>query len=68
MILHIRNCSGLLILGWEGAVAYVRSVLQAGSERYFTVTENGRLGWLPMSIQTGDRIAILYGSRMPWVI
>ncbi|KAL5323133.1 hypothetical protein ACEPPN_007661 [Leptodophora sp. 'Broadleaf-Isolate-01'] len=62
-----------IMLSWSleqivGRGDFARSVIQAGNERRFTLTENGRLGWLPVSAQSGDQIAILHGSKMPWVI
>jgi hypothetical protein len=52
----------------KGIAAYSRAVLEAGKERQFTVTENGRLGWVPEWVQADDRVAIIHGCRLPAVI
>ncbi len=59
--------------GWsheqtKGCLAYSRALLEAGKERQFTVTESGRLGWLPKWVQAGDRVAAVHGCRLPIII
>jgi hypothetical protein len=59
--------------GWSnerirGCVDYSRALFEAGSQRQFTVTETGRLGWIPKWVETNDRVAIIHGSRLPVII
>lgn len=52
----------------ECLISYQYVMLEAGNERQFTVTESSRLRWIPEWVQTGDRVAIIYGYRFPVVI
>jgi hypothetical protein len=72
------NCSdwddtAIFLESWSleqkrAVVWYSRCVLEAGNERQFTVTERGRLCWVPKWADSGDHVAILAGSRLPCVI
>lgn len=36
--------------------------------RHFAITELGRMGWVPKNAQVGDRIAVLTGGSVPFVL
>ncbi|KAH8787246.1 heterokaryon incompatibility protein-domain-containing protein [Hyaloscypha finlandica] len=77
---YVQDCSqtsawlnSTLLSDWplerkEGAVAYSRCIVAAGNGRQFTAMRSGRLGWVRSQAQRGDRVAVLYGSNVPWVL
>jgi hypothetical protein len=76
----VQHCSqtsdwlnSTLTLDWpserkEATMAYSRCIIAAGHGRQFTAMRSGRLGWVRMQAQPGDRVAVLYGSNVPWVL
>jgi hypothetical protein len=36
--------------------------------RHFVITEKGRLGWVPKWSEEGDRVVVVHGSTMPWIV
>jgi hypothetical protein len=48
--------------------SYTRSVALLAAVRHFTATDSGRLAWIPPWALEGDRVAVICGSRMPWMI
>ena len=41
--------------------------LQQGHRRYVG-TENGRVGWGPYDVQSGDMVCVLYGANVPFIL
>ena len=49
-------------------VDYLSALVVASGHAYFTATHGGRIGWMTEKAEPGDQVAILRGSRLPWVI
>ncbi|KEF53892.1 uncharacterized protein A1O9_10294 [Exophiala aquamarina CBS 119918] len=50
---------------WHQYYNYINTICQG---RRFGITEEGRLALVPGHTRTGDKIAVLLGSRFPFVI
>ena len=47
---------------------YLAALIVAAGHAYFTATHGGRVGWMTERAEPGDQVALLRGSRLPWVI
>jgi hypothetical protein len=69
---NLGMVQGLLVFstGEQGTdlVTYTRAVAEAGYMRRFVITEKGRLGWAPKWSEEGDRVVVVHGSTMPWIV
>jgi hypothetical protein len=45
-----------------------RSITVASASRRFAGTDQGFAGWVPQDARAGDVVAVLYGSRVPFVL
>ncbi|KAI9685649.1 MAG: hypothetical protein M1820_010758 [Bogoriella megaspora] len=48
-----------------GVMTYSRAILHAGNQRQFTLMDGVRPGWVPSWVKSGDKVAVLPGSRLP---
>ena len=50
------------------AKAFWYDMLRAGKNRQFCVTKKGYMGWAPPAAAVGDRICVLFGGQVPYVV